>query len=83
MPGSTSTGPRLNSLSPVCVLGRGYSLALRLRDGHILYDAGEFNRGDEIRTRLARGQVVSRVEHVETDSPISDGTHGGESRVQH
>ncbi|NUQ61112.1 MAG: exodeoxyribonuclease VII large subunit [Pirellulales bacterium] len=75
------TAARLDSLSPLSVLGRGYSLTQRLRDGHILYDAGELNPGDEIRTRLARGQVVSRIEHVEADSPIGDDTHRGESRI--
>lgn len=60
---------RLESLSPLAVLGRGYSLTQRSRDGLVLRDAGQVQRGDEIRTRLASGRIVSRVERVEAEPP--------------
>ncbi|HVW36191.1 MAG TPA: exodeoxyribonuclease VII large subunit [Pirellulales bacterium] len=55
----------LESLSPLGVLGRGYSLTQRLSDGRLIRDAAELEIGDEIVTRFARGQAVSRVERVE------------------
>lgn len=55
---------RLDALSPLAVLGRGYSLTRRAADGHVVRDAHELARGDEIRTRFAHGQATSRVEGV-------------------
>ena len=56
---------RLDSLSPLAVLGRGYSLTQRVRDGRIVRDAGELTIGEAIRTRFAEGQAISRVEGIE------------------
>lgn len=57
----------LDSLSPLGVLGRGYSLTQRLNDGRIIRDASELKIGDEITTRFARGQAVSRVERLKEE----------------
>ena len=54
---------RLESLSPLNVLSRGYSLT-RTPDGGVVRDAATVRPGDPLVTRLARGEVVSRVEHV-------------------
>lgn len=54
---------RLESLSPLNVLSRGYSLT-RTPDGRVVQDATAVQPGDAIRTRLARGELVSRVEQV-------------------
>jgi exodeoxyribonuclease VII large subunit len=62
-----SLAGRLESLSPLAVLGRGYSLTQRARDGRVLRDAGELAVGDEIQTRFHRGRAVSRVEAIEVD----------------
>lgn len=51
---------RLHSLSPTAVLQRGYAIAFRA-DGRLLRSADEVSAGDEITTRLASGQVQSRV----------------------
>lgn len=56
---------RLESLSPLAVLGRGYSLTQRIEDGHLVRTAGELVPGDSITTRFASGKAVSRVERVE------------------
>ena len=40
---------RLESLSPLAVLGRGYSLTQRAGDGHIVRDSTELSVGQEIR----------------------------------
>ena len=54
---------RLQSLSPLNVLARGYSLT-QTADGRVLHDASGIRPGDVLRTRLARGELVSRVEDV-------------------
>ena len=54
---------RLESLSPLNVLSRGYSLT-RTPDGRVIQDAKTVSRGDILVTRLARGEVVGRVEEV-------------------
>jgi exodeoxyribonuclease VII large subunit len=56
---------RLESLSPLAVLGRGYSLTQHRADGRVIRTAAELSPGQEITTRFARGQTVSRVEQVE------------------
>ena len=55
---------QLESLSPLAVLSRGYSLTQRLEDGLLVRDAGELSVGDRLITRLGRGEVTSRVEDV-------------------
>jgi exodeoxyribonuclease VII large subunit len=56
---------QLQSLSPLAVLARGYSLTQRTADGSIVRDAAELSAGEQITTRFARGQAISRVEGVE------------------
>jgi exodeoxyribonuclease VII large subunit len=56
---------RLESLSPLGVLGRGYSLTQRTSDGKIIRAASELSVGDQITTRFAQGQTTSRVERIE------------------
>jgi exodeoxyribonuclease VII large subunit len=53
---------RLESLSPLGVLARGYSLTQRSADGALVVDAAQLAIGDQITSRFARGQAVSRVE---------------------
>ncbi len=59
-----STAARLESLSPLAVLGRGYSLTQRTADGRVIRDAAELTAGQQITTRFARGEAVSRVEEI-------------------
>jgi exodeoxyribonuclease VII large subunit len=54
----------LEALSPLKVMGRGYSLVYRLPGGELVRDAKQVKGGDELRIRLARGEVTSRVEKV-------------------
>ena len=56
---------RLESLSPLAVLGRGYSLTQRIDDGRIVRDATELRPGDQITTRYARGRTINRVEQID------------------
>jgi exodeoxyribonuclease VII large subunit len=53
---------QLESLSPLAVLQRGYSLTLRTEDEALVTDAAQVEAGQSITTRLARGTLVSRVE---------------------
>ena len=55
---------RLESLSPLAVLQRGYSLTQDPKSGRLLTDAAQLKKGQQIATRLARGQVVSTVEEI-------------------
>ncbi len=57
-----ATAGRLESLSPLAVLGRGYSVTQRESDGLIVRDASVLAAGDLLRTRFARGEAMSRVE---------------------
>ena len=56
---------QLESLSPLAVLGRGYSLTSRALDGQLVRSARQLSLGQQIRTRLAQGEVTSRVETIE------------------
>jgi exodeoxyribonuclease VII large subunit len=55
---------RLDAMSPLKVLGRGYSLAFG-PTGALLHRADAVKPGDEIRVRLAAGVVKARVESSE------------------
>ena len=57
---------RLRALSPLAVLGRGYSLTRRAEDGRVVRRAADAAPGDRLRTRLSDGaHVDSVVEDVE------------------
>jgi exodeoxyribonuclease VII large subunit len=53
---------RLDSLSPLGVLARGYSLTTRAADDRLIEDAATLLPGDQIKTRFAHGTAISRVE---------------------
>jgi exodeoxyribonuclease VII large subunit len=55
---------RLEGLSPLNVLARGYSLTRRADDPTLLRDADAVRPGEIIVTRLHQGQIVSRVEEI-------------------
>jgi exodeoxyribonuclease VII large subunit len=56
---------QLESLSPLGILGRGYSLTTRMTDGRLIDDTALLSEGDEIRTRFARGEAISQVTRIE------------------
>ncbi len=59
----------LAGLSPLNVLGRGYSLTSAEGDRRPLRSADAVKIGERIRTRLARGRLISRVEEVHPEEP--------------
>jgi exodeoxyribonuclease VII large subunit len=67
-----SLAARLESLSPLAVLGRGYSLTHRTEGGPAIRDARELSVGDLLLTRFARGETVSRVQEI-LDAPSPSG----------
>lgn len=48
---------RLESLSPLAVLSRGYAMVRRERDGAIVRRAGEAPSGEVLRIRVAEGEI--------------------------
>jgi exodeoxyribonuclease VII large subunit len=59
---------RMESLSPLAVLGRGYALVRRLRDGAILRSPDQVAPGDRLVLRLAEGEVRAAVVAPEAES---------------
>jgi len=53
---------RLESLSPLAVLARGYSVTTRAEDGALVRAAADVAPGERILTRMASGRIVSIVE---------------------
>jgi exodeoxyribonuclease VII large subunit len=56
---------KLEALSPLGVLGRGYSVTLDHRSGKLVTDAKQLRPGQQIETRFAAGTAVSTVEKIE------------------
>ena len=53
---------KLEALSPLAILNRGYSITMRKKDGKVLKDAGLLKKNELIKTKLAKGEIISRVE---------------------
>jgi exodeoxyribonuclease VII large subunit len=50
---------RLDSLSPLRVLERGYAVAINSRDGRVVTDAAAVEIGDDLEVRLRRGRIYA------------------------
>lgn len=61
---------RLEAMSPLAVLKRGYAIARR--GERVLSDARAVHAGDEIHVRLARGSLDCRVERAHLEGGPSD-----------
>ena len=55
---------RLDSLSPLAVLGRGYAIACRSDDGRIVRTARDVAAGEGLVVRVARGRIDATVTGV-------------------
>ena len=65
---------RLNALSPLATLKRGYSIS-RKTDGEVLTDAKQVSVGDRIEVQLAQGHLACRVEEfLPEHQPTGDKT---------
>ncbi len=54
---------RINALSPLAILERGYAIC-RQKQGAILRDAARVSPGDQVAVTLARGEIDCRVERI-------------------
>lgn len=63
---ATLTG-RLESLSPLGVLSRGYSLSLKLPQRIVIREVAALEIGDEVETKIKEGSFLSRVEKIHLD----------------
>lgn len=59
-------GNRLDSVSPLATLSRGYSIT-RNADGEILRTTAAVKSGDQITTRLQHGEITATVNTVKAD----------------
>jgi exodeoxyribonuclease VII large subunit len=59
---------RLESLSPLNVLARGYSLTRRDADQAVVRDPGQVQPGDRLVTLVQHGRIVSRVEQTQANA---------------
>jgi exodeoxyribonuclease VII large subunit len=57
---------RLDTLSPLSVLGRGYAVAWSADRTRVLRDAGAVSPGDAIEVTLARGELQCQVRVAKT-----------------
>jgi len=62
---TASIGARLDSLSPLAVLRRGFSLTERAADGQLVRSADQLSPGEQLRTKFYQGQALSRVEGLD------------------
>lgn len=52
---------KLEALSPLNVLSRGYSISFKLPEMKVVTDISQINAGDRIQTRLKEGSFISQV----------------------
>ncbi len=55
---------KLETLSPLGILSRGYSISLKLPDRVIIRQAAALKEGDEVETMVKEGSFLSRVEKI-------------------
>lgn len=60
---------RLDALSPLSVLGRGYGLIRRVADGRIVRRAADVALEDDLELRLAEGTIGARVNRLGPPEP--------------
>ncbi len=63
---------KLNSLSPVGVLARGYALAWKYPEQQLIHAATQVQPKDELRLWLGKGTVTAEVKHIDPTGGIAD-----------
>ncbi len=61
---------QLNTLSPLAILERGYSILQTIPAGQILHRASDVEVGQELEAQLASGRLSCTVTHVFDDSSV-------------
>ena len=75
-----SVASRLDTLSPLNVLQRGYSLTHTV-GGRLIRDPGDVRPGDRLVTRVAGGEIVSQVTSSSGSPPGDDSSTGSDQRL--
>ncbi len=65
-----ATLAQLNTLSPLAILGRGYSILQTVPAGRILRRANDVKIGQELEAKLASGRLICKVTRVFGDSSV-------------
>ena len=68
---SSELAGRLDAMSPLKVLSRGYAIATRVRDGHAVRAANEVAPGELVHVRVGEGAFDAEVKTVDPDAPKS------------
>ena len=55
----------LNSVSPLATLDRGYAIVEHAETGKVLLRGSDIGPGEDIRARLARGEIIATVQSTE------------------
>ncbi|OIO39185.1 MAG: hypothetical protein AUJ75_01705 [Candidatus Omnitrophica bacterium CG1_02_49_10] len=56
-----NSSDRLSCLNPIAILSRGYSITVMASSGDILKKRSSVKKGDEIKTILSEGEIISEV----------------------
>lgn len=56
---------KLSNLSPLNILSRGYSITFKMPEGEIIKETNAVKGGDMVKTKLHKGEFLSRVIEVE------------------
>jgi exodeoxyribonuclease VII large subunit len=62
---------RANSLSPLAILKRGYSITRHLPENRVLTNVRNLSQGDEVKVILAEGEMTCSIDHIIQDNEIS------------
>ncbi len=60
-------GRALNAVSPLATLDRGYAIIRNAESGEVLTDAHDAQPGQDVRARLAQGELIATVKKVLVD----------------
>lgn len=63
----SNAAQKLSTLSPLNILGRGYSITFKMPQASIIKDSRLLKEGEVIKTRLHRGELISRIEEVKNN----------------
>ena len=66
----------LEAVSPLATVARGYSILTKLEDGALVRNAEQVKPGEQLRARLAEGELQLRVEQVAAKPATGDSTQG-------
>jgi len=60
-----TTAGKIDSLSPLAVLARGYTITQDARSGEVIRAASHLRTGQSIETLFGEGSAVSKVESID------------------